>query len=238
VKSNGEISMAVSAEQFNRVAELAIKHTERTYPEFVNGQMFRLATFTIRETERADDAKIGYRLGHVGTKIRRRRKDGKLIKGQLIYSDSDQTLAARIINKRRRDRGEQMLFGKELAKAVRRFIGASMRSSEFIRSGWVPGAREFARAVGLPPKMETKRTKGKPKGYGITAKPTLSGVVTGEMANTALLAESSERTGSRKGNPMPIAQAGLDRGRALWVRDVLDHLAKKLAPGFKKFSAP
>jgi hypothetical protein len=226
-----------NAAEFSRVCDLAVQHTERTYPQFVNGQMFRMATFAIQETKKADDAKIGYRLGQIGTKLRKDRKTGRLKKGTLIYSDSEQTLAARIINKRRRDRGEEMLHGKELQKAVRRFIGASIRSSEFIRSGWVPGAKEFARSVGYPPKVETRPPKGKPKGSGRVARRVFNGIVDGELVNTALLSQSSERTGSRKGNPMPVATGGLSRAYQRITADILQHLAKKLGPEFAKFSA-
>jgi hypothetical protein len=223
--------------EFHKAADLAIQHSERTYPQFINGQLFRLATFAIRETERANDAAIGHRLGQTGTKLRRDRKTGRLKKGTLIYSDSEQTLAARIINKRLRDRGEPMIFGRELQKSVRRFIGASIRSSEFIRSGWVPGAKEVARAVGLPPKMEARPPKGKPKGSGRPARRVINGMVDGELVNTALLAQSAERTGSRKGNPMPVAMRGLAKAYQLTSRDILDHLARKLGPEFKKVSA-
>src|SRR5687767_5645690 len=66
-------SLEIPTREFNRAAELCIQHSERTYPAFLNGQGLRLASFAVRETERAEASMIGAKLGQVSTRIANKR---------------------------------------------------------------------------------------------------------------------------------------------------------------------
>jgi hypothetical protein len=226
---------------FERAAVLAVQHTERTYDKFVNGQSFALMLSALRNTEKAEANRIAFTLGQVATKVtigKRGPNKGKLRKGANVYAAD--SLASRIINAKRRQQGLEMLFGKDLEKAVKRFIGARVRASAFIKSGWLPAIRGLASAVGKAggvQKGDSARMTGAPKGFVIPARKAVSSVAVCEMGNTALLAESAERTGSRKGRPMPVAQRGLMIAYRAVERDILKHLAEKLGPEFRKFSA-
>lgn len=223
-------NMTFALHEFHRAAELCVQHSERTYPQFINGQSLAVAARAIRETERANAQQIAAQLAKdVSVKTRVSTKTGKE-KRTYRYKVDENTLAARIINARLVARGETPIWGKELAKAARRLIGARLKAVSFIRSGWIYAVKTLAASVGYASaRGDSARMTGQPKGYARPARTAISSAVTCEIANTALLQD--ERT------PMPVAVRGLDAALRFVSRDMLDHLAKKLQPVFKQFSA-
>lgn len=216
--------------EFNRAAEQAIRHSERTYPQFINGQALAVASRAIKETDRADASRIASELAkNVTTKTRVSTKTGKT-KTSYRYSVDQNTLAARIINARLVDRGEKPIWGKELTKAARRMVGARLKAVNFIRSGWIYAVRTLAASVGYSAgPRDGARMTGQPKGYAIPARSAISSMVTTEIGNTALLQD--------KRTPLPVAQRGLQAALNFVAKDMLDHLAKKLQPVFQEVSA-
>ena len=222
--------------EFQDALEKCIKETERTYDKFLNGQGLALAKRALDYMQKADAGRVAAALGQRATKVRWNKK-GKIVKTR-VFDDDQNTLAARIINARRAEAGKPLLFGKPLVAAVKKLVGARVRAVAFIKSGYVPAIRGLAKAVGYNPGSgDSAKSRGVPKGYVIPAKPAISSVVKCEIANTALLAESAARTGSRKGAPMSVAEKGLSMAFSESARDMMAHLAKKLNPVFAKFSA-
>lgn len=239
------VSLVVAHADFQRAAELCIQRSERTYPQFLNGQGYRLATFAMRETARADAGKIAVTLGQVSTRIRNKRTGG-LLKSSFAKTQRQFTSKAsldlyRIINWRRARTGKKPIGGKAMSKPARRMRSAALRSTAFIAAGWVYAIKGLAKAVGYAEFKDSKptgaRMTGKAKGWVNPAKLAFNSVVKCEIGNTSLLAQSASRTGSRKGNPMPIAQRGLTLAYQLTRKDMLEHLAKKIAPVLKQSSA-
>jgi hypothetical protein len=223
-------ALTIDMREFNRAAELCIAHSERTYPQFINGQLLAVTSQAIKQTEKADANRIAYEMaGNVRTKLRTSRKTGKR-SATRQYDVIETSLAARIINARLKASGMPLIWGKELAKAARRMIGARLRAVAFIRSGWVYAVRTLSREVGYSSgRADAAAMRGQPKGYAIPAKRVVSGAVTGTAVNTALI--QNERT------PMPVAMRGLQAAINYVARDMLDHLQKKLQPVLNQYSA-
>lgn len=230
---------AAARREFDRAVAECIKHTERTYPEFINGQALRLASFALRETERADAGKIAWNLGQTDLRFTNKRTGAKLKKARRVFGSSAASINLyRIVNWRRKRAGLKPLGGKEMSGPARRMRGAALRSTGFIASGWVWAIRGMARAVGYSADASrSTKVSGSPKGYAQPARFTISSNASVEIGNTALLAVSAARTGKRQGRPMPIAQKGLSRAFILTARDMIEHLRSKLIPVFNRFSA-
>lgn len=223
-------SLHIAGEEFHRAAEQCIKHSERTYHQFINGQSLAVASRAIKETERANAQQIAAQLAkNVSVKSRTSAKTGK-VRNSLKYSVDQNTLAARIINARLIARGEKPIWGKELSKAARRMVGARIKAVNFIRSGWIYAVKTLSAAVGYSAgPRDGARMTGVAKGYAKPARPAVNSVVSAEIANTALLRD--------KRTPLPVAERGLSAALSFVAKDMLAHLAKKLDPVFKEVSA-
>jgi hypothetical protein len=231
-------SLTLSVAEFRRAAELCVKHTERTYPEFINGQALRLASFAVRETQKADVNKIAWSLGQTDKRTTNARTGAQLKTARRVYGNTAASLSLyKIVNWRRKRAGKAPLGGQAMSSVARKVRGAALRSTGFIASGWVYSVRHLARVVGYRPLTKEAKISGKPKGYAIPARSVISGKVACEIGNTSLLETSAPRTGSRKGRPTPIGAKGLDRAHWLTAKDMMNHLAQKLAPVIKPFSA-
>lgn len=232
-----DISSIAQAE-FNKAIELCIKHTERTYPEFMNGQGLRVASFAIQETDKADANKIAWQLGQTDRRFVNKRTGGQLKTPRRVYGNSRASLSLyRIINWRRKRTGKRPLGGQEMSSVARKMRAASLRSTGFIASGWIPAVKGLSRLVGYHPRTERIKTSGAVKGWVRPATFALNSKVVCELGNSALLAMSADRTGKRPGNPLPIANKGIARAMIRTSRDMMDHLVKKLMPVFSRYQA-
>lgn len=228
-------------DDFGRVLRQCAATTSRTYPQFVNGQMLRIASFAIQDTEKADAGLIAAKLGQVSTRIRAKKTGKRLKKGVREFSSKASLDLYRIVNWRRKRVGLPPVSGKEMSKVARKMRAATLRSTAFIAAGWIPAVRGLAAAVGYgayakAPKLST-RLSGQPKGFVVPAGFTLNDNVTCTIGNTALLGVSAARTGMRPGNPLPIAEAGLSSAAYRTMQDMLNHLRGKVQPVLDKFSA-
>jgi hypothetical protein len=234
------VRMTMNTADFGRVLQQVAAESSRTFPEFLNGQAFRLATLAVRETEKADANKIAWQLGQTSKRTVNKRTGAQLKTAKRVYAGTAASLSLyKILNWRRKRAGKEPLGGKEMSGPARKFRAAALRSTGFIGSGWVWSIRELAKTIGIRPLAGTKLPKvgGAAKGYANPARFALSGVVTSEIGNTSLLAESSQRTGSRPGRPMVIAARGLGVAMNLTAKDMLAHLARKLQPVLDRHSA-
>lgn len=212
--------------EFNKAAEQCIRESERTYPQFINGQLLAVASRALKATAAASKDRIAVEMGQVATSI----------KGRRIYRTDTASLAHRIINARRARAGLPLIWGNELDQAARKMVASRLRAVNFIRSGWIYAIRTLARAVGYRSEAtdQSARMSGTPKGRAVPANRAFDSIVEGLVENTALLTVSKSGTQS---NPMPVAQKGLQTAIDETRRDMLDHLAEKLRPIFKSHSA-
>lgn len=233
------VSMTMNTEDFNRVLRDTFAQSSRTFPEFINGQALRLASFAQSQTQRADASKIAATLGQTSSQITNLKTGARLKKAKRVYTARASLDMYRILNWRRVRAGKEPLGGKAMSKPARKFRAASLRSSAYIASGWIWATKTLAKIVGYRDVQRSAGAKvsGAAKGYAKPATFTLNGMVACEVANTALLAETAARTGSRKGAPMRMAERGLAIARNLTAKDMLAHLARKLQPVLDKHSA-
>ena len=225
------ITLDLDTKEFDRALQLAVTYSDRTYPQVANGQGLALAKRAMTHTEKASADKIALFLGQIATQ-KKVSKKGK-VSFKRIFQKED-SVAHRIVNALLRKQGKPMVWGDELNARARRMIGGRLKSAAFIKSGWIYVIRGLSRLVGYGDDREKgnpagARMTGQAKGYVKPATSTLSGVVTCEIANTALIEHDGR-------NPMPVAQAGLQAGMDESARDILKHLEEKLGPKFKELS--
>lgn len=61
------IKLEVDLTQFQRVAEQLFKTDERSFPQFINGQLYAVARAAIVHTRKADRRQIAYLMGATST---------------------------------------------------------------------------------------------------------------------------------------------------------------------------
>jgi hypothetical protein len=238
--NNSPISMTMNVKEFSRVLAQVNEASSRTYPEFVNGQAYRLALDAYLHTPWVGEEKIALQLGRIGTQFRNKRTGANLKKRKAIYSSKASLDLYRIVNWRRKRGGQKPLGGKEMSKVARAARAAMIRSGGFIGGGWLYAVNKLKRIVrdsksaALNHKV---KMSGQDKGWANPASFTLNGVVTCEIGNSALLQTSSARTGKRPGKPFILAQKGLEIARYHTAQNMLAHLAEKLQPVLTKHSA-
>ena len=234
------VKMTMNTARFNRVLQRVFAQSSRTFPDFINGQAYRLALDAVNATERADANRIAWSLGQTDRRFLNKRTGGKLKTPRRVYGNSAASLNLyRIVNWRRKRRGSAPLGGQAMSGPARKLRAAALRSTGYIASGWLWAIKRLAIAtrdkkgqIRFPVKLS-----GKPKGYARVATFTLNGVVACEIGNTALLAVSAARTGLRKGNPMRVAERGLAIARQMTAANMIEHLRQKLQPVLDRHSA-
>lgn len=225
---------------FSSVCDMVVQDSSRTYPDFANGQMLAVAVRAIKHTVRANGEAIAHLMGQIATKVPKmvQGQRGKTRFSHRIFRTDTYSFAARIINARRKKAGQPMIWGDELDAAARGLIARRLRSVGFIKSGWIWAIRKLSKTVGYSVSNYegAARPSGQPKGDAIPAQgglAVLSGDISATIINTALLAAGKYS----RGNPLPIAEAGLQAALNETSADMLDHWATKLQPILDKYSA-
>jgi hypothetical protein len=234
------VEMKMNVADFNKVLKQVAEASSRTYPEIVNGQAYRLALDAYLHTPWVGEEKIALALGRVGTQVRNKRTGAKLKKSKAIYSSMQSLDLYRIVNWRRVRGGLNALGGKAMSKVARKARAAMLRSGGYVGGGWLYAVNKLKRVTrGLKTEALNHKVKmsGAEKGGALPATFKLSGVVTCEVFNTALIAQSAARTGNRQGKPMILAQKGLEIARAYTAQNMIEHMRSKLQPVMDKFSA-
>lgn len=250
----GAIKIELDTREFDRALKLLAGETSKTFPELVNDQAFRLANEAMQQTKRADASKIESQLTAaagekvIGSQFARIIKRGKN-KGQFkvyrkakeISSGMERSFAARIINKKRRERGDNLLWGDALANAAKRMIGARKRAVAFGASGWLPairllGAMTKRRAYmgGGGGARGRVRQVGTDKGGAISAKGAVWMKIC-EIWNKAT--ENPSKSSGRPGKLPEYVLDGLRKAIPIRTAEMLDHYQKRLSGVWKKYSA-
>ena len=110
-----------SQAEMNSTLRRYMQYTSRDAVTVVNTKAFYIARRAVVETPKANLSDI--------------RKFAQLKGGAII---------GRMINKRRGERGEPGLYGDEMLKEVGTVIAARLRSSSFLKSGWLPAIKTLA----------------------------------------------------------------------------------------------
>lgn len=219
------MSLTINQAAFTRQLRRYAKVNKRSFREIVNAKALDMAHHALKATDTANAGAIEYKLGAAGNKLRKNRKTGKLSKGRRILKED--SLAARIVNARRRENGKPMIWGSDLERAAQKLINARTRAVRFLRSGWLPAIKKLSRAVDRRdrrpwPKGLSKRG-ARPKGWGRPARA--------ELLPEAWIANSATNNA-----PLAISkiEAGLSRGMAAAVADMGRYIEKKLGRDYRK----
>ena len=207
-----------------------------------------MAVEAVRQTEKANRAKIAWQLGAIGQKIdvrkiSRGKNKGQMRvkKGQFITSDSlgRQSFAARILGARFRLTGQWGVRGNTMEERIHNLISSAQRSAAFIASGWIGARNALWSIVRKKPaglmSIAGVRQYGKPKGAARPATLALASKIQAEIVNTALQANEGQPP-APGGDPMPVATRGLQQALSVAARDMMDELARRLNPDFRAVS--
>lgn len=224
------ITARVNASSFRRALRLyAAARKDKDYPYILNRAARNAAMWSANKTPQADAGRISHVMGQVRmSEIAKIDKSGNYVRRKKPRTvtkwagDFTNSFAARIINARRRNAGEEMIWGKALESAAKRMIAARRASVSFIRAGWLPAIKLLKRAVsdskGAPVVMA--RQKGQDKGYGIKA-------IGFTLKPKAVIANSAEGAAKIAGEPMQEAVRHVIKDMTRFAVDRLRESARK-----------
>lgn len=140
-----------SLNDFNRTLKQYLEYSSRTLPEAINEKAYFIINGSpntegvIRLTHKADADRIRRELGGEMQSVIGKR--GKALKRKKLgFSGSYSTsLAVALIIAKLRKAGKQIPDAKTLAEMGLALIRSRLRSVAFIRSGWLPALKKFAR---------------------------------------------------------------------------------------------
>jgi hypothetical protein len=219
--------------------------SSRSCGDFTNGQALKVAIESVRQTDKANRTVIGHILGAVGRSVSfklvsRGKNKGKMrtVKGKIQAKED--SFAARILGKRFKETGKWGVKGDTMEERVHNLILARTRSAGFIASGWIAARNVLWSVVKKKPagtsSLSGVRQVGKPKGRAKPATFSLRSKIVSEIENSALM-DHEGRTPAPGGNPMPVAQLGLQAALNVAAKDMIAELARRLNPDFRKVSA-
>ena len=227
-----------------KAAAIALKReSSRSIVDFTNGQALFVASNAIKFTKKAIRQSIERQLGVVSSREKLRggtagAKGWVRITKRTLREDS---YAARIVAARFRKTGRWMIRGATLEEKAINLIAAKVRSVAFIRSGWIAAVKLLSAIVYKKPRLlrgaiaEIGQTKN-PKGWVRPATFSLNGIIECVIANTALISESKYSTWhGKKGNPIPIAKAGLRQALDFAAANMEKELARRLKEDLSRF---
>jgi hypothetical protein len=237
--------MTVDLRQWTAAARSLHETSSRSAVDFINGQAMKVSSLSIKETKFADPRKIEHELGAVARSISfkvmsRGKNKGKTrtVRGDYVLANDD-TLAQRILIARRIKTGKYGVPGNLLADKARNLIKARVAAINFIRAGWIPAFKQLSLVVRQRPvkakSVQGVVVKGKPKGRATPARFSLRSVIAATIENSAL--NKKPVYPETKGNPMRYAREGLQKALNLSAKDMVEELARRLNPDFKKVSA-
>jgi hypothetical protein len=238
-------TIKLDASQWNNAARELFETSSRSCTDFINGQALRVAIESVRQTEGANAQEVARILGATGQSVsfhqitRGKNKGSIRLKKGALTSGSD-SFAKRILLSRKNATGSWGIKGQSMQDKVSNFIKARMASVNFIKAGWIPARNILFGVVKQKPanarSVAGVKKRGKDKGSAKPAVFSLRSTINAEISNTALM-EHVKRGISPGGNPMPVAEKGLQRALNLCAQDMIQKLAERLNPDFKKVSA-
>lgn len=224
-----------------QAAARALQETSRrSLPDFLNGQALRVVIEAVRQTEKANAAKIAHKLGQTGYAVKavKSRKTGRTSYKRGRMTVATDSFASRILQARYRKTGDWGIGGKTMDERVRNYINSVMRSVAFIKSGWIPARQALFRVVKMKPsgtsgKFMDAKQYGKPKGYAIPAAGNIFRNLTAVVANKAI-SPFVKFPSKSKGNPRKVAEEGLAKALEVCRKDMVKTLLNRLQPALNR----
>ncbi len=190
-------------------------------------------------THRASDSALRQMLGQPALALRTSKKTGNIYRVKAparTTNDAGRILAARM---RRAGKNPQRYSAPEWQEKVRKFVGRTLRSTNFMRSGWIRSYRELTMKVHQSAEIDMsaafgRRNEDERGEFAKHAYPALGGAfpaqpspegVTVEIFNTAV--NPRNRTSWTKGLEK-YGRIGLERALAFKTDDMLKYLDQEL----------
>jgi len=238
-------TIRIDSREWQRAANELFQTSSRSCVDFTNGQALRVASWAIPETEKANRVKIEHIMGILSSTERRR--GGRAgAKGWVRITKrvmKENSFAERIVAKRFQETGSWFgLKGKTLAEKAKSLVAAKVRSVGFIKSGWIQAVRTLSGIVykkprGLTGRIADAKQYGQVKGYAIAATFGIKSKIQATIVNTALTTQGKFSTWhGGSGDPLPVAERGLQKSINRATADMIQTLEKRLQPDFKKFN--
>ena len=178
-----ELTAEFHSEGFERGIQMAMDLTERGTTEELNPRALNVAGRAMNNTKMADRAQIQRTLGEVGraitykvTKTGKNKGRTRIVRGARLFAAANNgqggPRAALMINARRAKKGLPGLEGHAMEAAIRKMVGAKLRSVGFKKSGYIPAIRALARGIEKPfyiGQMQGFAIRGVKKGAGSPA---------------------------------------------------------------------
>jgi hypothetical protein len=237
-------TIRIDTREWQAAAKSLFETSSRTCVDFTNGQALKVAVESVRQTQKANRTLIQYVLGATGRgvsfkTVSRGKNKGKVRTVKGFLETIEDSFAARILGKRFQETKSWGVKGDTMQERIHNFIMGRTRAAGFIASGWI-GARNVLWSVvkkkptGLM-SIEGARQYGRPKGSAKPATFALRSNIQATIANTALQ-EFIAKSPAPGGDPMPTATKGLQAALNVAAQDMLNELARRLDPDFKKVS--
>jgi hypothetical protein len=207
--------------EFQEALRQCAAKTSRELPVFLNSKGYHIvkrAHILTREAKRAD---IENELRIQGYRVSKSRKTGQFKRRNVIAGQD--SLAARIVNARRRRAGEYGLRGEKLEEAARKLVMRRIRGIGSQKAGWIGILKTLASRLGIA--MSTKGPKVKGRGKAIPAK-------SGWSPSLEIIYDLNSYNTNHRAYIDPQTEAALQEGFNMEAQSMREHLAKKLQPIF------
>jgi hypothetical protein len=222
--------MRLNTREFDRTLRQYMEHSKRDWAQIFNTKGYFIARRATTETPKANAAKIRALRERriIGTGL----KFGKNGPRKVTVRDPLSTSrAALILQARRRAAGQPGYTAKELPAAVKKFIGARLRSIGYLKSGWIPAIKKLEPLadVRAKPRVDNSgKVFKQPKGGAKPARNLWR--TTCQIFNAAVTKKSGDE-GLRK-----FGQAGLQAAFAAELVSMKDYVERKLAARAKRLA--
>lgn len=238
-------TIKIDSREWQAAARALFETSSRTCVDFTNGQALKVAIESTRQTEKANRIKIAYELGVIGRAVEKRISTRGKNKGKTKFKlgkfeVKQDSFAERILGSRFQKTGEWGVRGDTMDERAHNLIVGRQRAASFIASGWIAARNALWSIVKNKPagtkSLGGAKQYGRPKGWARPAIFSLKSNIQSVIANTALQSNVSKPPATG-GDPMPVATRGLQQAINSAAQDMLNELARRLDPDFKKVSA-
>ena len=152
-------TIRVDTKEFEAAIRMLSARTGKSLPDLVAKKLYYTARRAVWYTKIASFFKISQELGQNIETVKSGKRKGSLRMKKFSTFNTARTasapLAAILVNFYRAKTGRKGVYGKEMKKAVQKFVGARMRSIGFVKAGWIAARDAMKRKAGI---------KGEPEG--------------------------------------------------------------------------
>lgn len=239
------VSASFNVREFQQTLRSYARESSKDFDQIVLEKSYQLAggfgaknPGALQLTRHADPARIAREMALSVTETQHTNKKGKVsIRRKLSFGSGDKnTLAARIVNWRRRKEGQPPLWGQKLDAASKALTQARVKSVNFVRSGWLASIQKLGPLIKKSGNVGGLRQKSRLKGVATT-----SGLGSNRPSVTVInRALNPERRGNPHVTPSRLkqmAEEGLGAAMQSVTRDMVRYMERKLQKTADKYSA-